>query len=408
MVVRKRKDGAGWIRFILTIFFLFILMAGTLAGLNLYLQYVLDREDRQGFEKDDLVTPLYERRPLISDERPLFIGSDIVPPFSCRLLWPINGTSEELDAIPGIGAVLNLSLRNEGGTRVYVEKVYFETGWGGNGSGIVNRIVEPGELRYLRHLLVSIPDPAPSPSLLTYKLFIDILVEGPSSWIRKDGLDFEDSGFNLIPHAIGKNSPHYTFNRPYYYDKVNGLIKGEIDGLKLILQENGLDDGRFTIQDIADAFEFVSNSLEYRSDPDTGKNEWISPLTCLARGGGDCEDYSVLLGAVITCLGGNARVIITSHHAFNAIYIGNDTDLLDLLDERFGMEVPFQLMEDDLGIWLLVEPQSYVVFGWFPSDVLVQEIGVEQGSIKTSIYGNDVIGWVYGDSDSVSVVDIYI
>jgi hypothetical protein len=107
-------------------------------------------------------------------------------------------------------------------------------------------------------------------------------------------------------------------------------------------------------------------------------------------------------------MGGNARVIITSHHAFNVVYIGKEPSLLDLIDERYGLDIPFQLMEDDLGIWLVVEPQSYLVFGWFPSDVVVQKVNSSQGSISTYIYGNNVLEWVYEDSDEVSVVDIYI
>jgi transglutaminase-like putative cysteine protease len=408
VAARKKKDTAGWARFILTMILLLMIMTGTLAGLYFYVQYILEQNEREGFTEEDLRIPLYEKSPLEEEDRPLFIRPGAVPPFSCRLLWPINGTSEKLDAIPGIGSVLNLSLKNEGSSRVYVEKVYYETGWNHNGSGDVNKYVEPGHQRYLRHILMPIPEPAPDPSMLTYKLYMDILVEGPSSWVRKTGIDFEESDLHLIPLSAGKTSPEYVSNRPFYYDKVNDLIEKDIEGLEKIVNDTGLNDGRFTIQDIADAFEMVISSVEYRSDPDTGSNEWISPLTCLARGGGDCEDYSMLFGAIITIMGGNARVIITSHHAFNAVYIGKDPSLLDLIDERYGLDIPFQLMEDDLGIWLVVEPQSYLVFGWFPSDVVVQKVNSSQGSISTYIYGNNVLEWVYEDSDEVSVVDIYI
>jgi hypothetical protein len=404
----KKKDNGGWIRFLATLAVLLVIMSGTLAGLYYYLQFLLEQEERKGFQPEDLVVPGTEERDLFSEERPLFIRPGQVPPFSCRLLWPINGTSERLDAIAGIGSVLNLSLKNEGFTKVYVESVRFETGWGNNGTGQVGKYVEPGTQRYLRHLLIPVPVEIPDERDLKYKLYIDILVEGVGSWARKENLDFEESGFNLVPLANGKTEPNYILNRPYYFDKVNDLIKGEIDGLKVILEERGLMDGNFTIQDIPDAFEMVTNSLEYISDPDTGSNEWISPLTCLARGGGDCEDYSVLLGAVITCMGGNARVIITSHHAFNAVYIGNNTSVLSLIDDRYGLNIPYQIMEDDLGFWLILEPQSYLVFGWFPSDVLVQKGLMFHTSIKTSIYGNNVFEWVYEDSDEVSVVDIYI
>jgi len=192
-------------------------------------------------------------------------------------------------------------------------------------------------------------------------------------------------------------------NPAFYYDKVNGLVEDDRKELVEFLGNSTLGEGAYTIQKVADAFEFVSSNLEYIPDPEGEKNEWLSPIECLERGGGDCEDYSVVLGAIITALGGTARVVITSEHAFCMIYIGGSDTLLSHLHDRYGAAIPFQIFEDDLGRWVLVEPQSTTAFGWFPVNVLPS---LAPGS-GTSLYGDPERGWSFQNNDEVYVVDIY-
>lgn len=404
----KKKHGVSWLRLVIFTVFMLLMTGGTLAGLYYYMDYILDNGERQGFTGEDLNTPLSDPVSVEMEEPPLFISPGHVSAFSCRLLWPINGTSESLDAIPGIGAMVNLSLKNEGLSNLYVERIRFSTGYGEDGEFVVNKYVPSGKLRYLRHVNIPYPDPAPPLIMSTYTLRIDVLVEGNPSWARKENMSFDEAQMNPIPHIAGRTPPEYVLNDPYYFDKVNGLIKDDLDQLKEKVIEEGLDDGNFTIHDIANAFDFVSRNIEYLPDPDTGSNEWISPMTCLARGGGDCEDYSVLLGGIIQILGGNARVIITSHHAFNAVYIGDDDSILEDLEGRYGTSIPFQIFEDELGKWLIIEPQSFLVFGWFPSDVRTQRVSDGIHDPSSYIYGNTSFEWVYEDSEKVYIVDIYI
>ncbi|MBN1539088.1 MAG: transglutaminase domain-containing protein, partial [Candidatus Thermoplasmatota archaeon] len=166
---------------------------------------------------------------------------------------------------------------------------------------------------------------------------------------------------------------------------------------------SSMGQGNYTIQKVVDAYEFVRGSLDYIPDPDTGRNEWISPMACLNKGGGDCEDFSILLGSIITAMGGNARVIITSGHAFNAVYLGEDDSILNAVNDRFGVRIPFQIWEDELGKWLIIEPQSQLVFGWFPLDVTP----VLERDDSMYVHGYGDIYWGFADSEEISIVDIY-
>lgn len=399
----KKARRSQWGKFLITILIMLIITAGTLVGLYFYMQFLLAQNEREGFSEDDMIVPLREEWNYPQEDPPLFIGSGPVPAFSCKLLWPINGTAGLLDGYEGIGAVLNLTLMNEGMSMIYIERVEFQTGWGLEDSIEIGRYVKPRSRRYIGHMMMDIPVPAPPEDELAYEIKIDLLVEGANQWVRKKGMEFDSSMINLIPIAGKVDAPEYRFNRPYYYDIINDLVEEDMDEISDLVVEEGLDDGVFTIQDLVDAQSFVYESLEYISDPDTGENEWISPMTTLERGGGDCEDYSILLGAIITSLGGNARVIITSNHAFTSVFIGDDDSILDDINDRFSMDIPFQIMEDDLGLWLIIEPQSFLVFGWFPTDIQVQM----DPQPDAYIYNNDVIEWAYADSDIIYIVDIY-
>ena len=380
------------------------MMTGTLVGVYLLVDHILDQRERDGFEIEDLLVPMSDDRIPLSEKPPLFISQAEVVEFDCRLVWERRASSPVLEGYEGIGAILNISLINDGETRIFVERVFYDTGWGSTGSGDVRLYVEPGERRYIRHLNLDIPSPPPDGSELTYSMHLELLVEGEDTWVRKDSVNFGTSYLKLYTIENSSEAPEYRYNHPYYYDKINDMIKDDEEGIAALLKNEGMDDGRFTIQDIVDAYEFITDSIDYKADPDNGKNEWISPMTCISRGGGDCEDFSVLLGSMITGMGGNVRVLITSDHAFISVYIGKNDAILQDIEKRFGISIPFQILEDELGKWLIIEPQPNLIFGWFPSDILVQNSVME----NSYMYGVNGLGWGYENSDVVYIVDIYI
>ncbi len=380
-----------------------LLMAGTLGGFYLYLQYLIDSQQREGFSPEDLMAPLHEERPLKGEERPLFISPGPTPSFSCKLYWPVNASTKMLDGYAGIGAVLNISLRNTGTADLYVERVRVSSYWGAQASGEVGKYVRANEERYLRHLLLDIPDPPPAPGNRTYTVSMDLLINDDTTWIRKTDMDFDPSTVNILQPSSSSGDPKMRLNNAYYFDKVSQLIDQDREVIGSLVENSTLGEGAYTIQKVCDVYEYVISSLEYIPDPVNGENQWTSPASCLSRGGGDCEDYAVLFASLMEAVGGSARVIITSSHAFNAVYIGEDTSSLSSIEERYGLEIPFQIYEDELGKWLIIEPQSYLVFGWFPLDVSPTTISTE----TMYLYGDNDLGWEFVNSDDIYIVDIY-
>jgi len=394
---------------IFTLMVLVIFMGATLFGMYYYLNRLLDDTTRDGFTSEDLTVPASIERSFGSEEPPL----DIVPwdpphnmpmEWNCSVGFQSNLTTGKIDGFDGIGAVLNLSLINTGGRELYVEWVYLELGWASSMENGVGRYVPIGGTRQLRHFLLPSPDAEVSPSRLYIYISIDILIDDGSIWVRRESIGFGQIGVHFENPGDVRTDPVVKNNPSYYFDRINGLIKDDREQVRSLVENSTLGDGNFSIQKVADAYEYVMGTLTYIPDPDTGSNQWISPMTCLARGGGDCEDYSVLFGALVNAMGGSVRVIITSGHAFNAVFIGENLSVLDLINDRYGMEIPFQIWEDELGKWLLVEPQSKLVFGWFPLDVGPSP----EPTSSAYLYGHEENGWGFLDSDRVSIVDIYL
>ncbi len=407
MLVSGKRGGlsAGQVvRFFVTIFILLMFMGASLLGLYIYMDYLVGLNEREGFSEDDLVVPLSEERPIILEDPPRFISPwNTGLSTTLSLVIAVNNTDNvaKLDGVQGVGLVLNLTLKNSGENDLFIERVYAQPEWGGEVTGQLGNYLDVGDEEYMRHLLVPIPDPLPDIVDRKLTILFDILVESGGSWYRREGIFWE---YPLVIHEMTNVTSEFEIktNPAYYFDKVNDLVRTDSLLINSIVENSTLGDGNFTIQKIVDAYEYVRNSLDYIADPDTGENEWITPMTCLAEGGGDCEDFSILLGSVITAMGGNARIIITSGHAFNAVYIGTDDSILDSINDRYGLNIPFQIMEDKLGKWLIIEPQSQLVFGWFPLDV---EPVAGEGDLY--IYGQPGMSWQFVDSEEVSVVDIY-
>jgi transglutaminase-like putative cysteine protease len=322
-----------------------------------------------------------------------------------NLIIAVNSTGEvkKLDGLMGIGVVLNLSLLNSGTSMLYVERAYVHPGWGGEVSGQLGNYLDVNEEDYMRHMLVPLPDPAPDPEERKLTIYFDVVVERGTGWFRREGI-FWEYPVNIIELTNITRTTEIRSNPAYYFDKVNDLVKTDDLLIRSLVENSTMGEGPYTIQKIVDAYEFVRNSLDYIADPDNGQNEWITPMTCLEEGGGDCEDFSILLGSIITAMGGNARIIITHGHAFNAVYIGDDASILTAIEGRYGLNIPFQILEDKLGKWLIIEPQSQLVFGWFPLDV---EPVPSEVAGNMYIYGTNGLAWQFVDSDEVSVVDIY-
>ncbi|MBN1390818.1 MAG: transglutaminase family protein [Candidatus Thermoplasmatota archaeon] len=404
-----KRARAGWeklLRSILSLSVLLLLMGGSILGLYLYVDHLVSQMEREGFSTKDLKAPITEERSLGTEKPPIYIQPwepGLSPDVHLIIALNNSDSIKKLDGYPHIGVILNLSLVNSGTNRIYVERAYAHPGWGGEVSGDLKKYMDIGQERYMRHMIVPLPEELPGDDKLTLSVFFDILVERGNTWYRREGIEFPPYPVNILEPRNTTFEPRLRTNPAYFYDRINNLVEKDREPIRSLVENSTLGQGNYTIQKVVDAYEFVRGSLDYIPDPDTGRNEWISPITCLEKGGGDCEDFSILLGSIISAMGGNARVIITSGHAFNAVYLGEDDSILEAVNDRYGLQVPFQIWEDKLGKWLIIEPQSQLVFGWFPLDV-----GPVWGPVDGMyIPGYDGLSWGFVGSEEISIVDIY-
>ncbi|QYZ78961.1 zinc-ribbon domain-containing protein [Methanofollis formosanus] len=96
--------------------------------------------------------------------------------------------------------------------------------------------------------------------------------------------------------------------------------------LALVRAENA---GEFNIAQVCDIWEEVYEEWTYVDDP--RGTEYFSPASRTIEAGlkGDCDDFAVLLTALMAAIGGEARVVAAydlsgNGHAFSEIYVGDD------------------------------------------------------------------------------------
>ncbi len=399
-VPRKKKKG--YIKPIAitlaAILAVFILIAASTFGIFFLLRYMDGSSYREGFTVDNLIIPGSEYREPLSEDPPLFITGGQAPNIYGKVTRQVNATE-------GLGAFIKISLVNEGNMSIFVEYLILEPEWEVEMVIQVNRYVHPLMETYLCRAYIPIPSPAPPFSNRGLTLYADLLIEKNTSWVRREHREL--SSFEIEMDQLSEKGDLFEVEENYYfwYDRVNSMIEQDMDYLTSLLDEAspGWEEG-YTVQSIVDVFEYINSEIEYIPDPDTEGDHWYSPSECIARGGGDCEDFSMLFGGLITAMGGSARVIFTDSHAFCSVFIGHDDSILGRIEERSGSKLAMQVWEDDLGKWLIVEPQSNFLFGWFP----VGAVPIELSDAQMYLYGHSGLGWDIPNTDSIYIVDIYL
>ncbi|MGA1822139.1 MAG: hypothetical protein ACMUIG_06405 [Thermoplasmatota archaeon] len=405
MAGKNRKKGAGSVLgWASTVAVVAMIAAAGVASLYLYLEFLDRQRHRDGFSSRDLMVPAGNIRNFTVEEPPLYIQGGPAPQYSCSLGWYRNDDTGLMIGYEGFGSMFNFHMENKGPSDLYIEDINVELGWGTIHTRSVGRYVDTGTEADLGHLFIPIPEPLPEESKRTYKVSVGILIEGSQAWIRGKDAEFETSGFDL--RETGRSNPNMTYERNtyYLYDRIVPKIEKDLPRLISIAENNSLGGDGFDVQDIADVFEFVKHSIDYIPDSSSSADQWYSPCETMDRGGGDCEDWAMLFSGLITAIGGTSRVIITKGHAFSAVYLGENSAVLNDIQNRYGTTIPFLLWKDDLGTWLIVEPQSNLIFGWLPIDCLPATDPIE----SMRVYGMPRMGWACDGSETISIVDIYL
>ena len=83
-----------------------------------------------------------------------------------------------------------------------------------------------------------------------------------------------------------------------------------------------------TLRKTVAILDFVSNHIHYVSDPEDGAEYAKDPIVTLAAGGGDCEDQTLLLCAMLESVGVHTYIAFTDEHVFALVDVEKDAAVL--------------------------------------------------------------------------------
>ncbi|MFH0816196.1 MAG: transglutaminase domain-containing protein [Methanobacteriota archaeon] len=202
----------------------------------------------------------------------------------------------------------------------------------------------------------------------SYKVSLEILVKQGSSWKRlgdagDQWTDFQPGSLPVIVDGTASEYERGT-NCYAYYDRANALIEDRAQTVAAALAEatSGMP-GDLTYERLCGVYDWVSHNIAYVSEPE-GEDDWQTPEETLASGGGDCEDFTLLISDMVLEMGGTPRMYLIDEHAFAAIWVGESTAAAeDAINGYYGAELKLAFIEDGGGFWVVADPLGSLHLG---------------------------------------------
>ncbi len=297
------------------------------------------------------------------------------------------------------GGVIDVTASNDGRQEVFL--IAFALEWMATGDIYekqVNRTLTSNSVIDLG--LLSIDGPG-STGNVEYRMMVKALEKRGGEYYRiingaDDWIPFESSTIT-VQEEIAPRDYDYRVNHYLYFDRANELVTPGSASVTYManLATAHLGPG-YKISKIASIFDNVDEMLTYRLE-DEGVDDWQTPEDCLSTKTGDCEDYSLLIAAMVNEIGGTSRMYLIEGHAFAAIYVGNTTGDLRNATESIGayydQELKIYHLEDETGYWVIADPLGSFYFGGSP-------VGAEPTS------GGYNWGWTFNETTVVHAIDI--
>jgi hypothetical protein len=306
---------------------------------------------RPGFSAAMLQVPAFPQGdPNLWEERP-GEKARFPPGYAMEAAWSTG------EAFAGWGGHLRGWLKNTGTNDLFVYGIAVAGGWGPDTCATVGVTVKPGEKRYLG--LVHFQGPAsPGNHSLVFKT--GILAEaGPRAIVR----GFWDYGYvgnegKPLEFKAGVEPKKYKerTNPAHYFDKANRLVDRNDPAVAEKAKEiQARFPGPFSLHQAAAAFDFVHQNITYKAEA-PGMDYWQSPAETLVLSTGDCEDYTLLLGALVAAMGGTARLHIETDHAFLSVFVGPDLQAAThSLSLYYNTDLRTAAFSDQNGQWLVAD-----------------------------------------------------
>jgi transglutaminase-like putative cysteine protease len=287
----------------------------------------------------------------------------------------------------GTEAVISVYVHNMGDTPVYIYQFGFKLN--GKNEMVYNTAgvnVEPEEEARVGILSIEVPDNAIEMEMVP---FVSLLVQTDSGkWHDYEKQEFDEITIE-VSEKMETQYPEYTTNPEELFSLVNEKIDPyDVQVRTMAAASAKKYPGQYNIYQLCYLFDDTRESIQYVSDP-RGKDLWSTPDETITVGAGDCDDYAILLASLIEAIGGTSRVYLTDTHAFAAVYIGNDTEIIaDAIGEYYG-PVPIYYTTDEYGCWLMMDPTSSIYAGGLPGGTAPTENG-----------------WTFLNTSTITVIDI--
>ncbi len=358
-------------------------------------------EYRDGFDDSDLTAPqVPSYLPHQTIDRPDVNESQLAPGFSYNLSWAMG------DVYALWGGFISIICENTGDNDIFVYRYGIEVNWSFPSEWIYeerNVLIPSGEMAKLGIVYIDAPNTTGNYS---YNVLISLFVKDNElfeqhnieSWYDNGTVHSKDKPLYLRPLDYAREVK-IIYNYKHYYDKFNSKVDFEDPNVQTLVPKIIEPyPGEYNIYQVLAVFDFMLNNLTYISDPD-GRDNWASCDETLDKGGGDCEDFSILISSMIGAIGGTTRAYLTKTHAFSALYIGNRTaknEILGAIELYYGTEPNFVIFKDENDYWLAADPAGALYMGGLPADA--EPAFVSENPV--------VYGFNFFDTNEMHVIDV--
>jgi transglutaminase-like putative cysteine protease len=271
----------------------------------------------------------------------------------------------------GYGGSVRLEISNNDSRPMFLEEAAFTwTSISDAYSVRVNAAIQPANSHVIKALAIGAPE---SPSIWEYQISIRMLQYRNDRWYRVQGQGddwLRFSAHNVEVHELpGSVANDFTFNPRQYFTKINRIVDfGSPEVADATNDATASMSGGFNMGKACAIFDWLDTNLDYTEDTGGG-DVWYAPDETLGSMTGDCEDYAMLLAAMVHHAGGNSRIYLTVDHAFAAVYVGNT--LSDLANATAGIRSYYRTdlaivsFSDPLGHWVVADPLGSFHMGGF-------------------------------------------
>ena len=292
------------------------------------------------------------------------------------------------------GSSVRVQVQNNDTRDIFLEEVVFEwTSSGAKSSILVHQYIDANHSYEIKALGITGPSIAGTHN---YKLSMKILIQRSNGWYQAiidndEWLEFPEHNIEVSELAEAhENEIEQNYRR--YYERVNELVDFDSENVASAAENATVDMGaEYNIGKVCAIFDYVDDNCVYTEDP--GGDDWYSPDELLASLQGDCEDYAMLITAMVNEIGGTSRVYLTNDHAFAAVYVGNTSSNFrsasNDVREYYGTILETHAMVDETGYWMVADPLGTFYMGGLA--VGQSPIEMYNGSWNTTFEETDLL-----------------